>query len=316
MREKIKNCFLPLFLFSFPFQLGKHFWPEWSLVWGIRIDYLSLVVWLTDILFLLCLLVFLPELTKSFERKKNWAWLLFGLGLAVINVLFSSCPQLAVLRWLRVLQFSILVWLIAIEKERVKKYLKKAVFFWLFLSVFLAWAQFVYQGSLGGVFWWLGERDFNITSPGIARVFVLGRVFLRPYASFSHPNSLAGFLLVALILLFSFQYSTKIGRLVKRTAIFLTVGTLFLTFSRTAILTGLIVLAVCLWSKKTRIWLFFLAVLFLAGFFLNPDFGLSFLRRFFLAWAAFKMFLASPIWGVGLNHFIVRLPSLYPDIHV
>ena len=47
--ERLEKIFLIGFLVTIPTQLGLHFWPEWSKVAGIRVDYLSPVLYLTDI---------------------------------------------------------------------------------------------------------------------------------------------------------------------------------------------------------------------------------------------------------------------------
>src|SRR5258708_7366824 len=53
--SKIESLLLCLFFLLLPTQLGKHFWPDFSIVSGIRIDYLSPTVYITDVfLILLC----------------------------------------------------------------------------------------------------------------------------------------------------------------------------------------------------------------------------------------------------------------------
>ena len=39
--EKISKIILFWLLLLIPTQLGKHFWFDWSLVWGMRVDYFS-----------------------------------------------------------------------------------------------------------------------------------------------------------------------------------------------------------------------------------------------------------------------------------
>ncbi len=55
-----KILFLILLAFL-PVQLGRHFWPKWSYVMGLRIDYLSPTIYLTDILVFLILFLWLVE---------------------------------------------------------------------------------------------------------------------------------------------------------------------------------------------------------------------------------------------------------------
>ena len=42
-----------LFLLAIPTQLGRHFWPEWSRVVGIRVDYLSPTLYLVDMFWII-----------------------------------------------------------------------------------------------------------------------------------------------------------------------------------------------------------------------------------------------------------------------
>jgi len=38
---KLQQRLFWLLVFLLPVQFGRHFWPEWSYVMGLRIDYLS-----------------------------------------------------------------------------------------------------------------------------------------------------------------------------------------------------------------------------------------------------------------------------------
>ena len=68
---------------------------------------------------------------------------------------------------------------------------------WIIGESLLGLAQIINNGSLQGIFYWLGERRFNLTTVGIAQMSWLGESWIRAYGTFSHPNSLAGFLLVS-----------------------------------------------------------------------------------------------------------------------
>jgi O-antigen ligase len=52
-------------------------------------------------------------------------------------------------------------------------------------------------GSLNGIWWWFGERSFVYGGIGIAQMDWLGQNLIRAYGTFSHPNSMAGFLLLS-----------------------------------------------------------------------------------------------------------------------
>src|SRR6185369_2209751 len=111
--------------------------------------------------------------------------------------------------------------------------------------------QFLLGRSIGGIFYLLGERTFNISTPGIALVNILGKNFLRPYASFPHPNSLAGFLGVAIIFLSRSDklglYFSKRNKLINF-AIIIGFVTFILTFSQNAWLS--FVLAIFIYRIK------------------------------------------------------------------
>ena len=48
-----------LLILLLPVQLGRHFWPDFSFVLGLKIDYLSPTFYLTDLLVLMILSLWL-----------------------------------------------------------------------------------------------------------------------------------------------------------------------------------------------------------------------------------------------------------------
>ena len=89
------------------------------------------------------------------------------------------------------------VWWMAAEREIIKKYLTKIIPIWITVETFLAVSQMWLGRSAGGIWYWLGERTFNLNTLGIAQMSFDDRLLLRGYGTFSHPNSLAGFLIVS-----------------------------------------------------------------------------------------------------------------------
>ena len=85
----------------------------------------------------------------------------------------------------------------AAEREIIKKYLTKIIPIWITVETFLAVSQMWLGRSAGGIWYWLGERTFNLNTLGIAQMSFDDRLMLRGYGTFSHPNSLAGFLIVS-----------------------------------------------------------------------------------------------------------------------
>jgi hypothetical protein len=172
----------------------------------------------------------------------------------------------------------------------------------------LAIAQFLLGHSVG--LWLIGERSFSVTTPLIARFNFYEKVFLRPYATFPHPNMLAAFLVIVLPLLnYGIPGKLKNFKLVNT---FLSASAVFVTFSRPSLI--LIGLQIILMFKKFWKILLILGVLTTPLIFvrLSSIFtfdNLAVLRRRELSEYALFLFQQYPVFGVGLNNFINVLAS-------
>lgn len=206
-----KFFFYSLLLFL-PVQLGRHFWPEEAFVWGIRIDYLAPTVYLTDIVILLLIGAWIWEKIQStpgvsqirhlgsFKKlKKFWPGFLIALFL-LVNCLLAKNQWVAFYKLIKIIEFGALAWYVGVVRKIGG--IRKKIIGFLAVSVcyssVIAIIQFLKQGSIGGIVWWLGERTFTSATPGIAQISFFGRLFLRPYATFPHPNVLGGFLALTL----------------------------------------------------------------------------------------------------------------------
>lgn len=243
--QRLTFFFLILFL---PTQLGRHFWFDFSYVLGQRVDYLSPTIYLTDILIGI---LFLLAGKKVWEvLKKNALLFLLSCCLAVLLSIFwvvfqNQEPGLLLYKWLKLFELLFFIWWVK-SYASLRAVLLPLNFSLLFASL-LAWLQFFYQRSLG--FWFLGERTFHSGTPGIALAKWRGSLILRPYATFPHPNVLAGYTLIILILnLFSIRQRPFWQNLV----LFLGTATIFISFSRTVWLTWALMLAFWLWRNKKK----------------------------------------------------------------
>src|SRR3989344_2685409 len=110
--NKIENALFFLTLLFVPTQFGKHFWPAFSYVLGIRTDYLSVVVYATDILIVLILIItfITGRIRDVFKIKKT---LIFFLLLLLVNGLFSSFPLNSLWGFLKVIEYVFLISYIA-----------------------------------------------------------------------------------------------------------------------------------------------------------------------------------------------------------
>jgi len=183
----------------------------------------------------------------------------------------------------------------------------------IWVSALAIW-QFAIQHSVGGLFYFLGERTFYPSTPGIATISFHGQQLVRPYATFPHPNVLAFFLIFGLIfVLFSKFPHQKLQQIVYVLALSLGTIALLLTFSRVIIVCFCVFIAWFLSFRFQSIRKILLplyggvALIFFVFFFSNR-FGESSLLRDFtfrsdLAAISFSLISKYPIFGVGLNNF-------------
>ncbi len=327
---KIYRLLFYLLILLLPTQLGKHFWPNWSFVQGIRIDYLSPTIYFTDLLIFAILATWLIDNFKTkkipFEIKnentKSLIFLAFILLFLLINVFFAQNREVAFYKLIKIFEFGLLGFYIAKDKISLSA-VGTLLSIGIIYSSIIAILQFIKQGSLGGLFWFMGERTFNAGTLGIAQAILDGRLTLRSYATFSHPNVLGGFL--AIILPFLIWVRPRFRLL----PFFLGIIALLFTFSRLSWLAfGITLVFYGVWflksnQKKIQKHRFLLAVL-LISFTVILSFNTrtiqiltkiepeSIIIRQDLNDVAIEMIRKFPIFGVGLGNFLVMLPEFYP----
>lgn len=321
--KKLHRQFFWLLVFLLPVQLGRHFWFEWTQVLGLPIDYLSPTLYLTDLLVIAVLFFWWLDKGRRLKFKvfkeiikKNW-WLFATFVFLLVNSFLAVNRGAAFYKLIKILEFAFLGLYIVKERftvDDLRYPLSGAVIY----SSLIAITQFIKQSAIGGIFWWLGERSFNLITPGIAKAIVSGRLVLRPYATFPHPNVLAGFILVSLILI-GINKERGWRRIIKWIAQILGGIAIILSFSRATWLIGLLAglaLVVRGWRKKKDMvigLIIFLALI--GGLFYRFALPLSgqeaIIQRFSLAQIAIRMIKANPLAGVGLNNFIPQLPNYW-----
>ena len=236
---KFRRFLFWLLIFLLPVQLGRHFWPEWSYVFGLKIDYLSPTIYLTDILVLVILGLWVLKKAPQQQNLKKIIFPFAVFGFLLLNCFLAQNQGMAFYKFFKLIEFAFLG--IYVSKKEIKLAeislpLSLAVVY----SFLIAFFQFLKQETLGGVFYWLGERSFSVSTPGIAKIVFQGRLLLRPYATFSHPNVLAGFVLISLILTFPSKPTKKIEKILKWPILILGVITIVFSFSRSAWVGGIL----------------------------------------------------------------------------
>ena len=245
---KIEKFLNYLLLFLLPTQLALHLWPPFAFVFGTRIDYLSPSIYLTDVLFLtLFLFWFRKSHNKffSFLKKKRVHVIVF-MTLVVLNIIFSISIYASIYKWLKLIELALFFFYVWARGDIFKSKTALTVFLYsLILFSFVGIAQFILGKTIGGPLYLLGERNFNISTPGIALVQLFGVNFMRAYSTFSHPNSFAGYLGVGLLITF-FEYSKK--ELIRESlGIFIICLAFLLAFSSGAFVGLFVCLIVFLW---------------------------------------------------------------------
>lgn len=318
-------------LLLLPNQLGLHFWPSWTTIQGLRLDYLSPTFYLSYILAapILAAAFFIRKrsVRKQTAFKKTIVPTLFALVIP-LTLLTSVSPVVSLSKLCSAYLF------IAIAVV-VTKLSRRLGWGWAGLAFAVAWTsilsvtQFLFQHSLG--LWILGERDISAATPGVARAYLnfhlinFQGLILRPYATFSHPNSLAGFLLVSLFLLIVLR--RRFPPLLLFLSLPLALMAITLSISRTAIATllflGLIFLQARLLSYK-KIFFGSLAVISVIAIFTlllpwwkpippNISSDQSLARRLEENMIAASIFKSNTIFGVGLGNFLTTLGKIIPS---
>ena len=347
-QEPKSRLFFYLLLLFLPTQFGKHFWPDFSFIYGIRVDYLSPTFYFTD---LLILLIFIFSIFENFKKIKKInigtyltriVFSLFISSFFILGVVFSKSPSEGFYGILKILEF---VFLISYTAKNFRKLNIKLIFSSFFIGILfesiLVILQYLNQGSIGGVMYFFGERMFNSETPGIANASINGQLILRPYGTFSHPNVLAAYLFISmyLILILSREIKGKFINVFTLLSLFFGTVGIFLSFSRTGIFTWILSLFlyfIFAFMKKTRI-----AILKkdnLIQFFVVSVFALlilifsiniplvqrftslslsdeSVLQRENLAEDSLFIFQKNVFLGSGVNNFLINLPEVEKNLN-
>ncbi len=333
---KVTLILFYLLILLLPTQLGRHFFFNFSLLSGLRSDYLAPTIFLSDIIIFLIFILQIHENLKKKVKNNFSVGKLFFLILIIyllFNSVFIASNQLAALyKTLKIFELSVLSFVILKIKPKISTVIPLFsidVFYTSIISIM----QFIYQRSLGGIFWFLGERNFNAATPGIAAFSWFGQLYLRPYSIFPHPNVMGGFLAVTLPLLFWFYLNNKHKNALDTSWFIvcqiLGISGLIISFSRLSWFVGIVgYLLIILIRKKIFVQLLKMREkILLSGFyvivFLSSVFPLfiprelvkghqSWDERYNLLKTTITMIASYPIFGVGLNNSIVHAISYAP----
>lgn len=296
------------FLFFISTQFGKHFFLPFSYLSGVRVDYLAPTIYLTDILILILAVYNFRIVLKFFRNKK----IIFGLSLLLINIIFSKLPEISIYWSIKIIELLIIF---SLAKKILVTLKEKYILIVLLISgmfqLFLSLTQMINKHSVQGIFYYFGERLITLSTPGVAKASIQGIELLRPYGTFSHPNSLAGFFL---LLYFFVLIYKKFDRYLALKYLFLFISTflIFVSFSKIAIVTylilntGYLILNTkfnCRLCKIARVFVIFsISLIFLSA---TTD-PLTVSKRIELIKNSVEIIFHYPIQGVGLGSYLIE----------
>lgn len=313
-RTAIRRSILGVILFLSAAQLGYHLWPDSAFIHGIRIDYLSPTLYLTDVF----IVVYLSISKEQYKKNRN-PWLLAAIPVLLVNILYSHNSLASLAWWARFLLYG--MFSLSVTAQEIRKVLPVIVGTMMF-QVTLGVAQIVSGSALQGLMYWLGERALDVSSPNVAKSAWLGEVVLRAYGTFSHPNTLAGWLVVCTVIstyLLGLHTSRKLRRidwtLFGLIVVSAVVGVV-IADSRTAALSLFgVVFPVMLWKwKRLRLVYLLLVVVMGSGLLytgrISRDLDLSVNQRFDLQKISIRILENWPVFGTGANASLSTYPAI------
>lgn len=311
--SKFNYLIISLFIFLLPTQLGRHFFFPFSYLSGVRVDYLAPTIYLTDLFAIVLIVINWKIIFKQFKQAHiSLIFRIFLLLLVVVNISQSPLWQIALYRWIKVSEWTAVF--IIFKKLINSKLFLLIIYAFLAGAVFqttLSLLQFINHHSLQGVFYWFGERAINLSQPDIAKAFFQGNEFLRPYGTFSHPNSMAGFYLLLYFWIATLKLPKSKWYMQPLIQMFCSV-LILLSFSKIVIITWLILNGLYLLQKNNWVCKIctsakIIIPLIIGFIFINIQSDpLSLQKRFVLINDAISIFLKHPLFGVGLGNYLVE----------
>ena len=316
----LQQLLFGLLIFFLPSNLAFHFFPQAAIVQGILVDYLIPKLYLTDIFILGILVLWVISSWTDKRHAQSWQadrlaaracrtlsgqiLLISFFLITLLTGLLTSRPLASFWFWLKLVEMTLFISWLRYNLPATRHVLHATLPLAVLWQSLLVIAQWFKQGNIFG-YRFLGEPVFSLATPGIARVSLGGSLKVLPYGTTPHPNVLAGFIAVSLVIIWLNSKSNPSKYIASIVGTF----ALFLTQSLSAWIALILAIAI---GKKTTILLIPLFLLL----FLNTQYFVldteSVSRRLQLNLAAVKIWADHPLFGVGLNQFIPALSSLPP----
>jgi len=305
-----------LIVLLLPTQFGKYFFPSFSFIDGIRVDYLAVKLYLIDFLVGALFILNLKTVVRFLLNKSIFIFLI----LLLPNIYFADSRILAFLGAVRWFEFLVLFILVKTKGKVIgSRDLLSGFLLSGAVQLGLSIIQFVTKQSVQGPFYFIGERLLSLGTPGVAKTVLNGVELMRPYGTFSHPNSMAGFYLLTYFFVLTYRKFDRFFVL-KQIALFVFSCLVFISFSRNAIGIFVFFNVVHLFcnEKKCGICLFgrivSLVMLSLVFFSASKD-PASISKRLMLIKDSVMIIRDNLVFGTGINNYLLaqaEFPSRFP----
>lgn len=322
---KLQKILFALLIFTIPSNLFKTFLENSAYVNGIQVDYLIPKLHMSDLILVTLLFTLLHNeknkkaLQQSITQLHHKKLLLIAIPLLIIMQLTVLHPVVAILFLIKIILLVFLGILVNKNKQLLQsKITIIAINFTIIFQSLLAWYQYLFQKSFFG-YYFLGETNLN-SYAGIAKSTTFGIQKILPYGTTAHPNILAGILVIFSLFQLNQTLKDKKYKRVNFIILFLSVSTIVLTQSLSALLALLIgfTIIVCTKKLKKHISLKSIGALFIASNLIiitmlaftlyKPKYdSTSTYRRAFLNDAAIAMTARNLLTGVGLQNFTANV---------
>lgn len=323
--KTLEKWLLQSLVFFIPTNLALHLYKSQAHVYGITIDYLIPKIYVSDFIVMALLGLWLLRNVKTLPSVLNTALKhgsLIALLIAtlVVSAYQSQYPVAGYWFLLKLAEMSVLVLYMIhnLKLESIKWPLSLTLLFQALVGII----QWVQKQSLLG-YYFLGETTIRNNSY-IAKTGVTGEIRPLPYGTTPHPNVVAGFLAVGLLIILLIDQIQKPSKKSESSPTWLKRGlggvtrlvfalpillTLLLTQSVSAVI--VLIVGLILLKFKALHWrngLAIVAIFLATGLAVSPYVeSTSVTRRVQLTEISLKMILAEPWLGVGPNNFTARM---------
>jgi hypothetical protein len=371
--QNADNWLIILFLATFTLNIRKVFLTPYSFINGTFNEYMTPSFSWADLLMLSVIFIYTLKCLLSQYNQQYFNQLLLNnvlrfksivirfyydvsretiilLALLVwigLSVFWSQYKLMAFYRFATFIEISLFAVIVA-KSLKNQKWLRMALFALILNGLFqsfLSITQFIRNKSLG--IHWLGESILGPTVGGVAKIAIEGEKHVRAYGTFSHPNILAGFLIIPIFIVFVSILTKRM--LVNNQSHKVSRGTFadvlpawslviiliiiffgfFLTFSRSAFLGLIIGLSALCFCKKGVLFkkihplliLFVFLFMIIGGYFIFINKNLTSIlstqsleERNLYQNVARETISANPLKGVGLGQFVFEEFQMNPKL--